>query len=102
MPVSFYMDVHVPQPITASFGARGELIGVEILGASRFVRDTVLESAQGRSIKWRPVRVQDLPQLGPSPGAQEARLPLPEGEGILRILYRGVSGGKVMFVEASK
>ena len=30
----------------------------------------------------RPVRVQDLPRLGPSPGAREARRRLPEGEGL--------------------
>ena len=34
--------------ITAELNAKGELIGIEILGASTFIRDSVLESVQAK------------------------------------------------------
>ena len=47
-------SVEVSPNITAELNADGELIGIEILNASSFVRDSVLESVQAR--------VLDLPE----------------------------------------
>jgi len=44
-------SVEIAPNITVELNYKGELIGVEILEASRFVRDTVLESAQGRMLQ---------------------------------------------------
>jgi uncharacterized protein YuzE len=41
-------SVEVSPNITAELNAKGELIGIEILGASTFIRDSVLESVQAR------------------------------------------------------
>ena len=39
-------SVEVSPNITAELNAKGELIGIEILSASTFIRDSVLESVQ--------------------------------------------------------
>ena len=41
-------SVEVSPNITAELNAEGELIGVEILRASAFIRDSVLESVQAK------------------------------------------------------
>jgi len=41
-------SVEVSPNITAELNAEGELIGIEMLGASNFMRDSVLESVQAR------------------------------------------------------
>jgi uncharacterized protein YuzE len=41
-------SVELTPNVTAELNANGEVIGVEILHASTFVRDSILESAQGR------------------------------------------------------
>ena len=41
-------SVEVSPNITAKLSAKGELIGIEILNATTFVRDTVLESVQSK------------------------------------------------------
>ena len=41
-------SVEVSPNITAELNAKGELIGIEILAASTFIRDSVLESVQAR------------------------------------------------------
>ena len=41
-------SVEVSPNITAELNANGELIGIEILAASTFIRDSVLESVQAR------------------------------------------------------
>ena len=41
-------SVEVSPNITAELNAKGELIGIEILGASTFIRDSVLESVQAK------------------------------------------------------
>ena len=41
-------SVEISPNITAELNDQGELIGIEILNASSFVRDSVLESVQGR------------------------------------------------------
>ena len=44
-------SVEIAPNITAELNEKGELIGIEILDASRFVRDTILESVQGRMLQ---------------------------------------------------
>ena len=44
-------SVEIAPNVTAELNDKGELIGIEILDASRFVRDTVLECAQGRMLQ---------------------------------------------------
>ncbi len=41
-------SVEISPHITAELNAEGELIGVEILSASTFIRDMVLESVQAK------------------------------------------------------
>ena len=41
-------SVEVAPNITAELNAKGELIGIEILNASTFIRDSVLESVQAK------------------------------------------------------
>jgi uncharacterized protein YuzE len=41
-------SVEVSPNITAELNANGELIGIEILRASTFIRDAVLESVQAK------------------------------------------------------
>jgi uncharacterized protein YuzE len=47
-------SVEVSPNITAELNSKGELIGIEILNASDFLRDSVLESVQ--------VKMLDLPK----------------------------------------
>lgn len=47
-------SVEVSPNITAELNAEGVLIGIEILQASTFIRDAILESVQGKLL--------DLPQ----------------------------------------
>ena len=44
-------SVEISPNITAELNDKGELIGVEILEASRFVRDVVMESVQARMLQ---------------------------------------------------
>ena len=41
-------SVEVSPNITAELNAKGELIGIEILSASAFIRDSVLDSIQAK------------------------------------------------------
>lgn len=41
-------SVELSPNITVELNAQGELIGVEILNAGEFIRDSVLESVQGK------------------------------------------------------
>jgi uncharacterized protein YuzE len=41
-------SVEVSPNITAELNAKGKLIGIEILGASAFIRDSVLDSVQAK------------------------------------------------------
>jgi uncharacterized protein YuzE len=41
-------SVEISPNITAELNADGELIGVEILKASAYIRDSILESVQGK------------------------------------------------------
>jgi uncharacterized protein YuzE len=41
-------SIEISPNVTAELNAAGELIGVEILNASHYIRDFVLESVQGK------------------------------------------------------
>lgn len=41
-------SVEIAPNVTAELNEAGELIGIEILRASTFIRDAILESAQGK------------------------------------------------------
>ena len=51
-------SVELTPDVTVELNAKGELIGIEILNASRFIRDAVVESIQGR--------ILSLPELQPA------------------------------------
>lgn len=44
-------SVEISPNITAELNENGELIGIEILDASKYVRDSIMESAQARILK---------------------------------------------------
>lgn len=44
-------SVEVSPNITAELNSEGELIGIEILGASKFLRDSILESTQAKLLQ---------------------------------------------------
>jgi len=44
-------SVELTPDVTVELNADGELIGIEILHASRFIRDSVVESIQGRILR---------------------------------------------------
>jgi len=43
-------SIEISPNVTAELNEKGELIGIEILNASHFVRDSVLESVQGKML----------------------------------------------------
>lgn len=43
--------------ITAELNDKGELIGIEILNASAFIRDSVLESVQAKMLRFANVQI---------------------------------------------
>jgi uncharacterized protein YuzE len=43
-------SVELSPNITAELNAAGELIGIEILNASKYLRDSILDSAQARML----------------------------------------------------
>lgn len=44
-------SVEISPNITAELNENGELIGIEILDASKYVRDSIMESAQAKILK---------------------------------------------------
>ena len=50
-------SVEISPNITAELNAKGELIGIEILRASTFVRDLVLESVQAKMLGLKDAKV---------------------------------------------
>lgn len=44
-------SVEISPDVTAELNANGTLIGVEIINASSYLRDTILESAQARLLQ---------------------------------------------------
>lgn len=49
-------SVEISPNITAELNAQGELIGIEILGASTFIRDSVLDSVQAKVLDLAQAR----------------------------------------------
>lgn len=53
-------SIELSPNITAELNENGELIGIEILEASSFIRDSILESAQAKMLDIaQPVVAQD-------------------------------------------
>lgn len=50
-------SIELSPNITAELNDKGELIGIEILRASLFIRDSILESAQARMLKLPVLQV---------------------------------------------
>jgi uncharacterized protein YuzE len=44
-------SVELSPNITAELNDRGEMIGIEVLEASRFIRDSIMESVQARVLR---------------------------------------------------
>ena len=44
-------SVELSPNITAELDDKGEMIGIEILEASRFIRDSIMESVQARALR---------------------------------------------------
>jgi uncharacterized protein YuzE len=49
-------SIEVSPDITAELNEKGELIGIEILNASQFVRDTIMEGVQAKVLKLIPAQ----------------------------------------------
>jgi uncharacterized protein YuzE len=47
-------SVELSPNITAELNEAGELIGIEILNASKYLRDSILDSAQAKMLRERP------------------------------------------------
>ena len=50
-------SVEISPNITAELNDKGELIGIEILGASTFIRDSVLDSVQAKVLELTESKV---------------------------------------------
>jgi len=50
-------SIELSPNITAELNDKGELIGIEILNASAFIRDSILESAQAKMLQLSNVQV---------------------------------------------
>ena len=49
-------SVELSPNVTAELNEQGELIGIEILDACAYVRDSILESAQARMLKLSAIK----------------------------------------------
>jgi len=50
-------SIEISPNVTAELNAGGELIGVEILNASTYIRDSILESVQGKLLNLSSTEV---------------------------------------------
>lgn len=50
-------SIEISPNVTAELNEAGELIGVEILNASTYIRDSILESVQGKLLNLNNVEV---------------------------------------------
>ncbi len=50
-------SVEISPNITAEINEEGELIGIEILRASSFIRDSILESTQAKLLNFAKLKV---------------------------------------------
>jgi uncharacterized protein YuzE len=56
-------SVELSPNVTAELNAAGELIGIEILDASTYLRDTILDSVQARMLQLaRPASAESSPR----------------------------------------
>jgi len=46
-------SIELSPNITAEMNEKGDLIGIEIIDASSFIRDSILESSQARILKFK-------------------------------------------------
>ena len=46
-------SIELSPDITAEFNEQGDLIGIEIINASSFIRDSILESAQAKLLNLK-------------------------------------------------
>lgn len=49
-------SIEISPNITAELNKNGELIGIEIINASTFIRDSILESVQARMLQFSNVQ----------------------------------------------
>jgi uncharacterized protein YuzE len=49
-------SIELSPNITAELNDKGELIGIEILNASAFIRDSILETAQAKMLRFANVQ----------------------------------------------
>ncbi len=56
-------SVELSPNITAELNKNGELIGIEIIDASAFIRDSILESAQAKMLNMLPSHNKLLKQI---------------------------------------
>lgn len=49
-------SIELSPNITAELNDKGELIGIEILNASAFIRDSILESVQAKMLRFPTVQ----------------------------------------------
>ena len=66
-------SVEVSPGITAELNVKGDLIGIEILHASRFIRDSVMESVQAKMLglvgeRHTAIQVAEAAEEYPYPG----------------------------------
>lgn len=50
-------SIEISPNITAELNDAGELIGIEILNASVFIRDTILDSVQAKMLQFSNVQI---------------------------------------------
>jgi uncharacterized protein YuzE len=50
-------SIELSPNITAELNDKGELIGIEILNASTFIRDSILESVQAKMLQFSSVQI---------------------------------------------
>ena len=50
-------SLEISPNITAELNEKGELIGIEILNASAFIRDSILESVQAKMLRFSSIQV---------------------------------------------
>lgn len=53
-------SIELSPNITAELNEKGELIGIEILEASTYLRDSILETTQAKILKLKPQSSQNL------------------------------------------
>ncbi len=58
-------SVEVTPNITVELNEQGEMIGLEILQASQFLRDSIMESIQGKLLHWDNLSADKIGQVHP-------------------------------------